>query len=311
MGLSVFVYYRKEASKDVEMHENVHKILKHVKEDIADSVGHHNYHRSYHKYQKKLCDLDKQSIDKLSKYSVSADQLHNDTKNAKYVQDFFHGFIQNPHLSFCKEIKRFGGRYLRFCKYFDGQKYVCMDNFIKDIASSECLIYSFGVANDWTFEDIMDELGCKVYAFDGMVNYPKRRGKNIHFENIFIGSENSKIKNTQTIPTILNRYGHTNTRISYLKMDIEGHEMQVLPKALDEGTLTNVQQIGMEYHINDDAKKTDIFTRFLRKLYFEGKYRLISYDVNACNQNLMKTTGNYYNLAEIVLMKINDNDNCI
>ena len=311
VGISAIIYYYNVIAKTQEMHDNVREILTYVKETIGYSARLDNYHWLYHKYQRKLCDLDKQSIDKLSKYSTREDQEFKNLKAIRYVNDFFHGFIQNPHISFCKEIKRFGGEYKSFCKYFDGQKFVCMDSLIQDITRSECLIYSFGVANDWSFEDVMDDLGCKVYAFDGTVNHPKRRGKNIYFEKIFIGSENNEIKNTQTIPTILARYGHTNTTISYLKTDIEGYEMQVLPQALDEGTLRNVQQIGMEFHKVDDAKKTDFFIRLLRRLYLEGNYRLISYDVNACNRNLMKRTGGYYNLAEIVLLKVSNNNNCV
>ena len=230
--------------------------------------------------------------------------------DANYVHEFFQSFIQNPQRSFCKEMKRFGGQYRNECKYLDGQKFVCMDNLFKDIANDECLIYSFGVSNDWSFEDIMDELGCKVYAFDGSVNYPKLRGKNIHFEKVFVGSENIEIKNTQTIGTILARYGHTDIRISYLKMDIEGHEMEVLPNAINAGLLTNVQQIGMEFHLKGNAKKTNNFTWILKRLYFEGNYRLISYDVNGCYKNMVTSTGKYYHLAEIVLLKMNDNDGC-
>ena len=59
----------------------------------------------------------------------------------------------------------------------DGQKFVCMDDLLKHLENDECLIYSFGVADDWTFEDIMDSFGCTVYAFDASVDYPARRGK--------------------------------------------------------------------------------------------------------------------------------------
>ena len=38
----------------------------------------------------------------------------------------------------------------------DGDKFVCLDNIIQ---SRNCIIYSFGIANDWTFEDQMDSLG--------------------------------------------------------------------------------------------------------------------------------------------------------
>lgn len=71
----------------------------------------------------------------------------------------------------------------------DGAKFVRMDNLVKVIENSECLIYSFGLSNDWTFEDIMDSSGCTIYAFDASVDYLERRGKNIHFEKISLSTK--------------------------------------------------------------------------------------------------------------------------
>ena len=102
-----------------------------------------------------------------------------------------------------------------------------------------------------------------------------------------------------------------NEKISYLKLDIEGHELEVLPNALKEGLLTNVQQIGMEFHLKGNAKKTNHLIGILKKLYFEENFRLISYDVNACYKNMVNTPRKHYHLAEIVLLKITDYDKCV
>ena len=124
-------------------------------------------------------------------------------------------------------------------------------------------------------------------------------------------------KNMQTIPTILARYGHSKTKISYMKLDIEHNEIKILPNALKKGALTNVQQIGMELRLNDDAKRSNNLIRLLKRLYFKGNYRLISYDLNGCIENVAKTALNllpsegYYHLVEIVLKKITDNDTCV
>ena len=46
-------------------------------------------------------------------------------------------------------------------KQVDGDKFVCMDQIL---ARDQCVIYSFGLANDWAFEDQMDLLGtCNLY----------------------------------------------------------------------------------------------------------------------------------------------------
>ena len=42
-------------------------------------------------------------------------------------------------------------------KQVDGDKFMCFDTIVR--AKSPCLIYSFGINDDWTFEDLMDSLG--------------------------------------------------------------------------------------------------------------------------------------------------------
>ena len=44
----------------------------------------------------------------------------------------------------------------------EGDKMLCVDNMIHDITHGTCLVYSFGIADDWTFEISMAALGCKV-----------------------------------------------------------------------------------------------------------------------------------------------------
>ena len=41
----------------------------------------------------------------------------------------------------------------------------------RDIKNRECLIYSFGIADDWTFEEYMASLGCTVRFLHSLVWY--------------------------------------------------------------------------------------------------------------------------------------------
>ena len=58
-------------------------------------------------------------------------------------------------------IKRIGGKWLEagkpMNKQVDGDKFICLDKIVK--SNNQCLIYSFGISNDWTFEDKMDTFG--------------------------------------------------------------------------------------------------------------------------------------------------------
>ena len=67
----------------------------------------------------------------------------------------------NFTLMLCRVIKRIGGKWIEagkpMNKQVDGDKFICLDRIIK--SNNQCLIYSFGISNDWTFEDQMDKLG--------------------------------------------------------------------------------------------------------------------------------------------------------
>ena len=42
---------------------------------------------------------------------------------------------------------------------------ICIDKPIA-IKPDECIVYSFGSNGDWTFEELMENYGCRVYVFD-------------------------------------------------------------------------------------------------------------------------------------------------
>ena len=100
--------------------------------------------------------------------------------------------------------------------------------------SPQCMVYSFGINNDWSFEDFMDSSGCTVHGFDHTVNFPSRRGTATHFYKLGLGPNSASMK---PLPDILKmwvlslddwaanlvllslyRNGHQNTTIDYLKV---------------------------------------------------------------------------------------------
>ena len=95
----------------------------------------------------------------------------------------------------------------------DGDKFVCMDNIMK---GKKCLIYSFGVANEYSFEQFMDTMGCEIHAYDPTVNHPAKLGDNIHFTKL--GLSNATGQDMDTLANILKKNSHTDTLIEYLKV---------------------------------------------------------------------------------------------
>ena len=70
---------------------------------------------------------------------------------------------------------------------------MCMGELTYDIAYNECIIFSFGIAGDWSFEGMMDNLGCTIFAFDPIVDFPSKRGRNITFEKLGVAAKKTKL----------------------------------------------------------------------------------------------------------------------
>ena len=84
----------------------------------------------------------------------------------------------------CKIKIRLGGKYLPVCHVMDGQKYVCMDELVEDIRNEKCIVYSFGIGEDWSFEEAIAGMGCDVYAYDPTIDHPKFLSDKIKFAKL-------------------------------------------------------------------------------------------------------------------------------
>ena len=93
----------------------------------------------------------------------------------------------------------------------DGDKFVCMDQLL---AKDQCVVYSFGLAADWTFEDQMDKLGCFIFAYDHTISASPNRGENIKYFKTGLGIG----PNLKTLKQIIEENGHQDTNIDYLKV---------------------------------------------------------------------------------------------
>lgn len=162
-----------------------------------------------------------------------------------------------PNRSSCQLFHNFGGVMMSDPSGLDGQKAVCIDP-VAAPQPGNCLVYSFGIDNEWSFDENMALYGCEVYAFDpsmGMNQHDHNPG-NIHFYNWALGSRNEfdqKLNRTirslsfiyETLSTV-----HGNRIIDYLKMDVEFSEWIALPDIIATGMLSNIRQLGMEVHLD-------------------------------------------------------------
>ena len=89
----------------------------------------------------------------------------------------------------------------------DGQKYVCMDDLMEDIQNNECVVYSFGVGNDISFERTIAEMGCKVFAYDPTINHSKHKFGSISFKKIGVVGVPGEDKKYQALNEIFKNNG--------------------------------------------------------------------------------------------------------
>ncbi|TRY79360.1 hypothetical protein TCAL_07071 [Tigriopus californicus] len=216
--------------------------------------------------------------------------LNFDTKEATIdsITTILAKTVVNPVQMGCKTLKRLGrGVWLGKCN--DGHKYVCLD----DIEPSDCLVYSFGLANQISFEKSIAFMGCKVYGYDRAQTTVMKQNRNpkLVLQTAFIGVGGMNLSE------ILRQNGHENEPISYLKADIEGSELNALPVWIKSGALSHIKQLAFEFHFVD--ANVAKFWAIIQDLYQIG-FRVISYDPNFCKGDSEK---GFYQLFEIVFRK--------
>ena len=167
-------------------------------------------------------------------------------------------YLKWTNHSSCQISHYFGGNYnsvsLLISPGMDGQKAVCVDFQVEPV-SDACIVYSFGISNEWSFDEAMQKYGCYVFAFDPSMNKEDHQhSKRIHFYNLGLASEDASIRNGWNMKTLSSIYTmlrpkHGDMIIDYLKIDIEGDEWHVIDNIIDSGMLPKIRQMGVEIHM--------------------------------------------------------------
>ncbi|XP_047486798.1 probable methyltransferase-like protein 24 [Penaeus chinensis] len=225
-----------------------------------------------------------------------------DVKPLRDISYFFGYFQQDLYP--CENKENVGGaeltRLFGLIKFRDGDKWVCTDEGVGP-TSRDCLVYSFGINYEWSFDDAMAERGCKVFAFDPtMESRDHQRSENVMFLRLGISNITGEqvigkvIRKVARLPDIMARLGHAGHQIDYLKIDIEGMEVEVLQDLLleDPAILASVRQIGMEIHPGiygdeDVTQPNNLFAKFWRifQLLDCLGFRLIHWNRNTYKRN--------------------------
>ena len=75
------------------------------------------------------------------------------------VLDVYYQLASLVSSNHCNVLKKMAGKWMKKCGFLDGEKLLCMDTLYKAIQNGTCLVYSFGLGDDWDFEILMAELG--------------------------------------------------------------------------------------------------------------------------------------------------------
>jgi hypothetical protein len=152
-------------------------------------------------------------------------------------------FVNKLHFT-CRKSMRLG-------KLSDGGWDMCVvPPFVPD---SPCLIYSFGINNDFSFDDAAaSTFNCTIRAFDPSMKVNDHlRGTNIWFYKTGLDGKNYVNNlgwNMMTFSSILEKFGESNKTIDYLKFDIEVSEWPAIDSMIATGVLSRVRQLAVEIH---------------------------------------------------------------
>ncbi|XP_033743658.1 uncharacterized protein LOC117329691 [Pecten maximus] len=219
------------------------------------------------------------------------------TKPLKDLTTLYNSLLLSSQIH-CKEVIRIG-------KVDDGGWDVCND--LEYRPSSPCLVYSFGVAGDWSFDDEVARIyGCEVHSFDPSIGKnDHRRSDKITFHNLGLWGKPKGKKgkwNMMNMKEIIEMLGHTEKIIDIMKMDIEWSEWEAIPDMLASGVLKNVRQLDFEFHGGPNFKE-ELRSRLisLRGINEQGfrlfwshpnimggnptKSSLTGRELSACNEN--------------------------
>ena len=75
------------------------------------------------------------------------------------LKEAYYELVPQVQQNSCQILKKIGGAWMKNCGFWDGEKLICMDKLYPSIKNDSCLVYSFGLSDNWDFEIIMASTG--------------------------------------------------------------------------------------------------------------------------------------------------------
>ncbi|XP_033743287.1 uncharacterized protein LOC117329445 [Pecten maximus] len=176
----------------------------------------------------------------------------------------------------------------------DGGWEVCNDTDYRP--SPNCLVYSFGIDKDWTFDEEVSRIyGCEVHSFDPSIGLKDHKhSEKVWFHDLGLSNADGKRGSWQmkTLDSIKKMLGHSDRVLDYVKMDIEESEWGAIGQMLTSGVLKNVRQLAVEFHSPNVTPGKHYLQKLeiLNRLYNSG-FRLFWAHPNQMRGNQRRLAG--------------------
>lgn len=142
--------------------------------------------------------------------------------------------------------------FIRLGQAYDGG-YVLLDDFAKDVR-----VYSFGIANDVSFEKELADRGLQIFMHDHTIMHLPETHENFHFNKMGISHMDEPENHKLSLKTLLENNGDLGNNRLILKMDVEGAEWDFIMNTSSE-ILNQFLQITFELHrLTDDKNEAKI-----------------------------------------------------
>nr|CAB3263772.1 methyltransferase-like protein 24 [Phallusia mammillata] len=209
---------------------------------------------------------------------ASSDMIsHNEDEDATKELVRLYDYLQNTKRR-CEKLVYIGKETPRE-SFVEGTFPICLDwQFWPE--ENQCLVYSYGINDNWGFEDGMAELfGCENHAFDAhMYDFKDHRhSRNVWFHRKALGNRTSdsaysegkndiiardkwgkselerlRVVKMRTLDSMMTELGHNGKTVDILRLDAEAttqsYEFDIIRNLVETGTNRCVRQLTVEAH---------------------------------------------------------------
>ncbi|XP_037785565.1 methyltransferase-like protein 24 isoform X1 [Penaeus monodon] len=226
----------------------------------------------------------------------------------------------------CRKLVRQGGKLCR--GKLDGDKKLCLDPFVRPTSNS-CLVYSFGIGYDFSFDAAMGKYGCQVFSFDDdsahalldrnpfprvkFLRFRLAAGRGVKVERSYNPATKSEyIYLYRPLDNIMYLLGHSTANVDVLKIDVDGPEWEIFEDSIFKtDVLERTKQLSMEIHLGvflDPHLDTGLplsqtlqkYTRVLRGLEDRG-FHLTHHEPNLFHPKYVQFANRTFNACYEVL----------